>query len=358
MVPQKLRSSLVAACLALVLVTSGCMTTGPVEDETVDDYAQQFEQEMNDLDGFTANRTTTVAFDGDTTTTTDRVWVRPSTGEMRAEAVAPDERAGDVVVRTTNASWHYDVSENRAHKLDFSESDMPSTNGFGYMLDDLVERSNVSYAGTEQVDGETTHRIELTPTDGVALGGNLTVWVDADTRFPVKLHQTVDTEELNVSTTIRYDDVELNPGIEADRFTFEPPANATVEETQLPPMERYQSLDALRENASMAVPDPALGDGFDLDRAVVTHLEAGDALSMTFSNGTTTVSVGKQDVGVYGNASLDGGETVTVGDAEGTYRTFAGTGVVQWTCDGHRYSVGGSLSKAALVDLAESVTCS
>ncbi|MFD1512411.1 LolA family protein [Halomarina rubra] len=333
------------------------MSTGPVDEETVESYVQQFEQEMNDLDGFSATRTTTVTIDGETHNSTAKVWVRPGTGEQRAETLAPSERAGDLLVRTTNASWNYDVSENRAHRLDVSNSDLPTTNGFGYLLDDLVERSNVSYAGTEDLDGKTVHRIEFTPTDTALAGGNLTVWVDAETRFPVKLHQTVDTEELTLSTTIRYEDVELNPGIDDDRFTFDPPANATVEETDLPPMERYDSLDALRANVSTTVPTPDLPDGFELDRAVLTHLDDGDSLSMTFTNETATVTVGKLDAGVYGNVTLDGGESVAVGETTGTYRTYAEVGSVQWTCEEHRYSVGGSLSKAALLDLAESIAC-
>ncbi|MWG36851.1 LolA family protein [Halomarina oriensis] len=357
MVPSNLRSSLAAVCLAALLVTSGCMATGPVEDDTVQSYAQQFEQEMNDLDGFTATRTTTVTYDGENTTSTDEVWVRPGTGEMRAETVAPDERTGDVVVRTMNTSWSYDASENSAYSIDFSESDLPRTNGFGYRLDDIAEQSNVSYAGTEELDGETVHRIEFAATNTGVANSNVTVWVDADTRFPVKLHQTVESDDVDMAITIRYDDVELNPGIDDDRFTFEPPANATVEETELPPMERYESLDALRENASMTVPDPALPEGFELEQAVVTHLDEGESLSMTFSNGTAMVSVGVQDAGVYGNRSLDGGETVPVGETTGTYRTFADTGTVQWTCDDHRHSVGGALSKAALLDVAESMGC-
>ncbi|MFC5969903.1 DUF2092 domain-containing protein [Halomarina salina] len=357
MVPRQLRSSLFAAALALLLVTSGCMATGPVDDETVENYVQRFDQKMNDLDGFSATRTTTVTYDGETSTSKAAVWVRPGTGESRSETLAPTEREGDTTVRTTDAVWIHDASENSVQKIDYSESDLPTTDGFGRLLDDMVNRSNVSYAGTEQLDGQTVHRIEFTPTDAARFGGTLTVWVDAATRFPVKMHQTVDTEDLNLSTTVRYDDVELNPGIDDERFTFDPPANATVDETELPPTERYDSLDALRANASTTVPSADLPDGFHLETAVVTRLDEGDSLSMTFANDSTRLSVSKQDAGLYGNVSLDGGETVSVGDETATYRTYAGTGTLQWTCDGHRYSVAGSLSKADLTTVAESVTC-
>jgi outer membrane lipoprotein-sorting protein len=350
MVSERIRPSTLGAVVVATVLLAGCSAAiGPLGDTAEQQVAQQVQQRVESVDGFTATRTTTTTFDNETHSTTAEVWVRPHTGEMRAEPVRPDARAGDVTVIGENTSWFYDESEHTARRMNISG--VTGETDLGAQLGTLFERRDVVFEGEVTLDGESVQKLSLHPendTQGFS-AGTITMWVDLDEQFPVQIRYA-SGGEANVTSTIRYENVTVNPGIPDARFRFDPPANATVTTSSLS-MQTYDSRAALANDTEMAVPDPTVPDEFSFDRGVVLD----DAVTLQYTNGSASLLVTVSDAE---SESSDRGESVAIGDHEGRFVSTGEFASVRWACDGNSVSVSGQLGRTAILDVARSIGCS
>jgi outer membrane lipoprotein-sorting protein len=351
MVPTDLRPSALGLLLAAAVVLSGCSAaTGPLGDDQEAAVADRVEQRMNDIDGFSATRTNTVTVDGETQTSRAEVWIRPDTGQSRSEALSPERQAGDVTVVGDDVTWYYDASENLATRTNITIPDSTDS-GIGGQLSRLVEDRSVVYDGEVQLEGQSVWKVRLLPDNESddRITSNVTMWVDTEKRFPVQVRYAM-SGELNVTATVHYDDLTINPGIDDARFTYEPPANATVERDSVD-LRTFDSRAELAASANATVPDPEVPDGFDFESGSTID----GAVSMQYSNGSASVSV-THSPDAAGPPS-DRGESVSVGDHDGRYVSIGETGSVQWTCDDGRLSVAGDVDRETLLTVAESIGC-
>ncbi|MFB6087560.1 MAG: outer membrane lipoprotein carrier protein LolA [Haloarculaceae archaeon] len=352
MVSGRFRPSALSAIVVATVLLAGCSAAiGPLGDTAERQIAQQVEQRVARIDGFTATRTTTMTFDNRTRTTTAKVWVRPHSGEMRIRILTPESRAGDVTVVGTNTSWYYDASENTVTRMNFSAMRNDSTR-LGARIETLFEQRNVVYAGETTLDGRTVRKVRLLPTNDTESGfatGNITMWVDTGKRFPVKIRYVLGGE-MNVTTTIRYENLTINPGIDDSRFTFDPPANATVKTPSFD-METYDSRRKLADATALPVPEPTVPDGFRFDRGVVLD----GTVTLRYTNGSASLLVTVNENA--STASTDRGETVSVGDHEGRLVSRGPFTSVHWTCGDTGLSVSGELGREATSDVARSIYC-
>ena len=353
MVPNGMRRSTLTIALIAVVVLSGCSAAvGPLSENTEQTVAEQAEQRLTEIDGFSATRITTVTIDGETRTTKAEVWMRPSTNEMRSHVVSPEKQAGDVSVVGTDSTWYYDASENVVTKMDISTTRSNETT-IGTQLTELISERELVYDGQTTIDGRQTHKVRLKPEQDSEQGvgmANVTMWISEEKQFPVKIRYST-AGELNMTVTIRYTDLTINPDIDDDRFTFEPPANATVKTPSMN-VESFDSREALDAATNVSVPNPDLPEGFSFEQA--TKFE--DSFSVTYSNGSASMFVS------YSNDSQmthsDRGEQVSIGDHEGRLVESDALTLVQWTCDGARLTVAGDLPRESILETARSIQCS
>lgn len=317
---------------------------------------ETFEDRMTSLDSLAATRTQSTSFEGGAQSSTTDIWVRFSTGEYRTEVVAPESRAGNLVVGSTDTVWVYDARENVATKLDRDRDG--STNGTATVVTQLATAFDLT--GYERVthEGQGTYRVTLVPERESGVDTTVTAWLDAETYFPVTIEQSYALENRTVSVRTHFENVTLNPAIPDERFAFDPPANATVETVDLPETETFDSLETMRESVDASVPDPAVPDGYSFEqgRLVDPGTEAGRNTTVTlrYSNGTDSLTVSK----IEATFPMSGGENVTVGDREGRLRSYGDATSVTWRCDGWTYSVSGTLDRAEILAVADSVACS
>lgn len=218
---------------------------------------------------------------------------------------------------------------------------------------------DVSYLGTETVDGRETYVVEINGTlrgRGEMLLSNVTqtLWVDSERYFPLKYHQTWDRPDGSYAVTQTYSNVTFDPGLNDSTFEFDPPENVTVNERTYPDVESYDSRAALVEAADVEVPDPDLPDGFSLQGA--RRIDGADeSVSLTYGNGSAEVVVTVRNATYDGNGT---GEEVDVNGRSGTYSEAGSMRVLTWTCDGRTVSVSGDgLARSSLVRVAESIGC-
>lgn len=347
MVPK--RVGLTVALVALVAL-SGCLSTGVLDDQKEEQVVEEFTDRVDEIDAYHATMIATTTIDGESEEIRTEVWARLKTGETRRKILAPEDRAGDLTVSNGSVMWTYDESDGTATRMDIGDVETDVT--LGSYLDELTERYDVAYNGTATVDGEETYKVTLLPNASVEspIESTMTLWLDTDRMFPLKVHTDVGD---NISTTVRYTDLEVNPDIPDERFQFDPPDGVEIEESGMPDFEQYDTRAALDDATERDVPDPDLPEGFAFESGTVSQQNDSQRLSLAYSNGTDRVSIGVID----GREFQAEGESVDLGEHTGTYDSAGDVGMVVWTCNGTQYSVTGTLDRSALVNVAASVDC-
>jgi len=327
-------------------------TAMPATPESAAELEAAFESRMTSLSSYTATRSQTTSMGNRTVSMTTDMWVRLSTGEYRTEVVAPGERAGNAVVGGTDTVWVYDEADNTVST--YNRSAFGAGNVSASVVTGLATGYDVTDYERATLDGRETYRVTFVPENDTASTAETTVtaWLDRGTYFPVTIEQSYELENTSFSTHTHYENVTLNATIPDERFTFEPPENATVESVDLPETRTFDSLESMRESVELSVPDPEVPEDFAFQQGTVVESNR-TTLSLTYENESARVGVSK----LSGERSLDGGENVTVGDHDGHLRSYGETTMVTWTCDGWTYSVSGTIDRAELLDIARSMEC-
>ncbi|MFC5969902.1 outer membrane lipoprotein carrier protein LolA [Halomarina salina] len=399
MSPHNRRSTVLVLSLAAFLVLSGCSTvTSPGADSTPDvPTGTEAAEGYQSFDTVSATIETDVAGNPNFTDTRARVVQRPSTGEAWRKTLAPENQSGDLVVSNESVTWSYDASENEATRIDASGFENAEDTYPDYLrrLFDAVQRDGegssavgvsplpvvpgtpspptttrvngtlgqytVEYGGTATVDGRTAHVLQLDARNenGTFVSLNQTLYLDAEHYFPLRQRQSFRYDGDVTTYTVTYENVTFDSGVAAEQFQFDPPQGTNVTETDLPESTTYESLDTLRANTSMTVPEPTLPDGFSLTTArhTVSSTSNYTTVSLTYENDSGSVYVGKHNTTDLFTGTAES-ENVSVGAATGQYRDVGATRMVGWACDGSYYSVSSDvLSKEELLGVARSLDC-
>jgi len=242
------RKALPAVAVATLLVLSGCAgLTGQLNEGQQQQVADRLSDRLQELDGFEATMTTGVDAGDRSVTTESDIAVNFRTGEYRLEVLEPERSAGDVTVYNGSAMIVYDESENTYRTFDTEISGSAPTTDLSEQFDELLNRTEVIYNGTERVNGQETYKATLVPTnESDQFVDSVTLWVETDRMVPVKM-QMSSSRMADLTTTVTFSEVELNPEFEASSFEFAPPADATHKDsfTATSSTERYEDRDEL-----------------------------------------------------------------------------------------------------------------
>ena len=148
-------------------------------------------------------------------------------GDPNLFAMRFEEPAGDLIVVDGEHAWVYFPSSDDRTVLRTSAD--RAAGGRDFHREFLVDpelRYDVSYSGTEEIAGRTTHRIRLTPVLPSSYRTAL-VWIDQGT--PVLRQVRLEEENGNVRT-ITLSDVTFGADAGPGWFSFTPPAGVLVME--------------------------------------------------------------------------------------------------------------------------------
>ena len=380
MVPDDLRTALLAVTFGSLLVSSsvvagaaatslqptpeqpaqtsqshGASTPSAPDAEAV---VEQFRDRMASLDTVVLTMESEVQTNGNQTTTAEqRLWVDYQNDRIRTERET--NQSETITVRNQSKTVIYNVGENTV-----STFNNTSNVTAGIPLDRTLNTSKLSYAGTDQIDGERTYRLNVTPASRSAMSDSrsvdATLWIDAETYFPQRIHIATDGDNIEYETTSRFQNVTLNSSIPDDQFTIDIPDDAEKPGYESN-METYESLSALRNGTSHTVPEPDLPEAYSFEQARV--FDSSDYHSITLqyeaaNNETVTIStrsptaVEYDDVERYEEVDVDG-HTAYFTEFE-----FGGatTAVLTLSRDNATVSIVGDLSKSETIETAESLT--
>lgn len=397
--------------LALALLVVGVVGAGVVgfwPADTTGDTGQRIgvnaSERLAELDGLSATVETTIQLGNRTNRTTQRVWLRPGTRQLRAQTFSDGQST--LTVSNGSVYWVYRPAENTASKLDVSGYDatgqqrgerieriftrlnvsrdapdeptsasitpgaapLPSVpGGSGQSLGtptpavEEADQFGVRYNGTAEVSGREVYVISIRTEDtgnaSVLEDYEQTMYIDTEYFFPIKTHTEWRSDGERIASTSVYRNLTFNPGLDDSRFEFDPPENVTISETNTPAVERYDSIAAARQNTSLPVPDGEVPPSFDLDtvQAISGNFSS---VSLRYSNETATLTLSVNDI-TANATNVTSGERFTADGRDLSYRRFGTSQSVSWQCDDYRYSVTGTaVGRDTLVDIALSVECS
>lgn len=286
---------------------------------------------------------------GETRTIRANVWQRPP-DRFRFEYVSGPS-AGTTFVSNGSTVWFYNETTDTVRRLQYEQGLVQNlTRAFR----NLSQGYTAEYLREATVSGRETYVVRVRPPNGTFgdLVRNQTVWVAQENWFPVKTQVTVSVGNTTTTSTTTYSNLTFNESIPDERFSFDPPENATVVEVD-PTTTTYDSVAAAEGAVNFSVRSPeSLPEGYELENVTVTSSGTTASVSLLYGNGTATLVFGQSPAD---GATVSGGQNVSVAGNPGRYQEFSGQGILQWQSDGFTYSLTGPLPRETLVGIAESV---
>ncbi|QLG47429.1 LolA family protein [Natrinema halophilum] len=376
--------------VAAVGVT-GCEST-PASDDTdgerprsdaLIEAAIETRRHMNDL---AARRTMTIDAPDETVERVERI-ARVPPAKQRIEVVEstdPDVPAGSVTVTNRATTWEYNPTTETVDKQ--YHPNKVDTDGVRLVLEDLLADHELSYEGTETVDGRTAHVIETVPPiddvgpsvdlvvgdttfvvplrasgDSEAMDVSRTVWIDDEHRYPIKERNTVSEDgEIRHDLIVTYEDLSIDHGLPSGTFTYDPPKDATVVTDGPKPEGVFESTTAAEEIVPYDLPGPAVPDSYDLDRVTVVERKPtfGGTVATLWYNDPTVIAkelfVTVRETQRFDPDALEQIEF----DGHTAYRRDGRIQSVFWTCDDLSYEVSSLVDESPLLEVASSIGCS
>ena len=389
--------------LALVsgVLAIGFLSGGDPGQGTPQQIGANASERYDAIEGINATRTRVVERGGRTSHVVHQVSVRPGTEKVRSRYLRGDEPRFDLVVSNGSEMWWYNAEANKVTTFPLTGSPHRSPGTRGDRIEALFDRLNVtetgtetavdptpginplpavpqpggrpvgdttakdenasygvSYDGTATVDDREVYVLHVRPRSDASTTYEQTLWVDAERFFPVKQRTQWTDEGQRVTMTTTYRNVTFDPGLDRSVFRFDPAANATVERPKTPRVETYRTVNALRTDTTMPVPDPEVPPALELTYASKTTGRV-NGTSLQYANATAWLSVATTNWPVNETASRD--RTIRIDGREaGVFLDV--TSSVAWTCqtDGTvwGYKVRGQgVPSDLLIEVARSVGC-
>jgi len=206
--------------------------------------------------------------------------------KFRIMVVAPESERGKLWLVNGQVQWECDPHAHRALRVQLPPASQVRVQRLQEM-DRLGRSMRLQYCGMETIAGHNAYVIKVYTQQGLPVKKT---WIDAETFITLKTQRFDSAGRVKSSayfTRISFDP-EFSPGL----FSFSPPAECTVIDTQRPP-ERMLLADA-EQRAGFQAALPAYlpaGYHFQASSVAVIQLKGRNALWLSFTNGVDTFSL-------------------------------------------------------------------
>ncbi len=298
-------------------------------------------------------------------TATVEVWAKkiananPASYELRAQvtqASDPKEQ-GATLVSDGKQFWAYAPSQNTVWTgtvaLWQQDKGHLATESPQALVQQLLDVSNVTLAGTESVSGHSAYKLSLVPKSGKSpqalAGATGSLWIDQNRWLPLQGSfnaGSMGQGQVTVKT------VELNTGVPDSRFQFQIPAGAkVVNADSLRP--QHLTLSDAQKNAGFKLLQPTFVPN---GATLVDVLKSGNAIILRYESSSGAFAIA-QGIDSTNKPTGVTGKSVSVRGTTGTLYTNAdGSRVLLvWTENGRANSVSGAISSQDALRIAESL---
>jgi len=134
---------------------------------------------------------------------------------------------GDAIVADGTSLWLYYPSSDPKQVIQIPMADAPGSYDFHRaFLENPGQKYTASYVGVESVNGHRCHHLHLVPKSDSVSYKSAEVWIDTG-KDPV-LRRLRTQEENGSVRTVTLSNVQMEAKVDADWFSFTPPAGAQV----------------------------------------------------------------------------------------------------------------------------------
>ena len=344
---------------AVLVVLAAVLNTGCVDqvsDMTADEIADRMKAKQESIEDFSATMVMTSSFAGKTENTQVKIMTK-SPDKSRFEYIEPAELAGMVMVTNGSMMWMYDPAKNRVTKMELRETECgPFDMDYTEIIRNLLNETDLSYEGTESINGRSAYVLNITPRDETELVQDITntrVWVDCENWM--LLGMEIHDPDGNLAVKTEYRDITFNTGIPDSEFIFEVPEDAVVVERSFEDrMPQEMTLEEARDNLSFDLKAPLyLPDGCEFDHAVVF---GEDRVSLMYTNGSELLHISEwvSDVADHIEPEISNPEVVKINGTDGEFGSMFGINTLRWSAGGIEYSLSGTITKEEMSRVAES----
>lgn len=353
----------------LILISLALLASGCEEKLSAEEIATKMQEKEASLEDYSGTMHTTTYLHGEKDLEEEIQIMYKKPNLVRTSGVEEGKEVESV--SDGEFVWSYDAGTNTVTKIKLPEEPLLTENDFVSIIGNLLNRSEVSMLGVEEVDGRSAYVLEARPKaeeKGLSeLASRTKVWVDKETWMVLKSSVYDNKGNLEVDVEIR--DLKVNTGIPDSEFKFEIPDGAEVktvdldEELKIP---ESLSLEEARQQASFEILIPEyIPDGYMLnstriyeDDGTTSEGHSSETVILSYQKGTQNLEIMET---VYENEPEEDtpmleGEEISINGKEGTYfNEFGNVKMLQWKLGEVKIDLIGSLGKAEMLKIAESI---
>ncbi len=342
---------------AVLMVLAAVLFTGCVEEMTADQIAARMESKQESIEDFSATIVMTSSFAGKTENMQMKIMTKQP-DKSCFEYIEPAELASMVMVTNGSTMWRYDPAKNRVTKMELREAECgPFDMDYTESIRSLLNETDLSYEGTESVNGRSAYVLNITPRDETELVQDITnihAWVDCKNWMLLGIEMY--DPDGNLAVKSEYQDITFNTGIPDSEFIFEVPEGAViVEESFEDRIPHEMTLEDARDNLSFDLKTPlCLPDGCEFDHAVVF---GENRVSLMYTNGSELLHISEwvSDAVDHIEPEISDLEIVSINGTDGEFGSVFDINTLRWSVDGIEYSLSGTITKEEILRVAESV---
>lgn len=289
--------------------------------------------------------------------------------KTKTVTIKPEEEAGSIAIVDGEFMWTYDPKTNTVIKMEMPDTPILGEMDYAGVIDEFLNKTDVSLLGMEEVDGRQTYLLETKPKEkeeGILLIDGMKLWVDKETWMPLRYEMYDSSGDLMMELEIR--DLEINQGIPDSEFVFEAPEGATVKTLNFDSLiPEEMTLEEARESAGFEILVPEyLPEEYAFNYSTVSNNswiapegQTSETVSLIYENDegdfidlTETVHENETPEAPIMNSAED----VSINDMEGKYLDLGDMKILSWKIGDIDLSLTASLEKDELMKIGESIS--
>ncbi len=354
--------------LILIFINLALFASGCEEKLSAEEIVTKMKEKEASLEDYSCTIHTTTYFSGEKDLEEEIQMMYKKPNLMRTSGVEEGKKVESV--SDGEFVWSYDVETNTVTKIKLPEEPLITEKDFVSIIGNLLNESEVSMLGVEEVDGRSAYVLEARPKAEESVLSELVsrtkVWVDRETWMVLK--SSMYDNEGNLSIDVEIRDLKVNTGIPDSEFKFEIPEGAEVVTVDLDEQFKIPenlSLEEARQQASFEILTPEyIPDGYVFNSATVQKYnntaftnESSEIVTLSYQKGNESLEIIET---VYENdpeenTSMLEGEKISINGREAYLNEFRDLKILHWKLGEIEIDLIGDLEKAEMLRIAESI---
>jgi outer membrane lipoprotein-sorting protein len=350
---------IVLAFVTLALFVSGCTE----KNLSAEEIAAQIMDKQNSIQDYSYTLHTTSDLVEKTVESEDKFMIKKP-NMFKEIIIEPGTGNQTIIVFDGEFMWNYHPDTNEVVKTKLSGNPLPTQNDYLNMIGEIMNSTNVTLLGMENIDGRTAYLLETTEKEtnvSSLLPDRTKIWIDKETWIPLKIEIYF---EGKLFQRFEFRDLKINSGIPDSEFKFEIPKGAKVVEEKLP---EILSLEDARKKATFKILTPKyLPEGYSFNSSMMFNNSNDISSNEIFETVDLTYMKDKDTIGltetVYENMSsinkdfLSDGKDIKINGIEGKYVSIEDMKILRWKLGNVQLSLSAPLKKDEMLKIAESIS--